>query len=125
MIKRLVDCSAIDRTDVSLMKALDYGGAPMMVEDLRQAMAKIPNMVQIYGLGETPMTITYLPQRDHVLNANEAQTKRLASARMTFRPTSFLNSLRPGVYGVFTCRLSFLGHRQAFALRYAGRETTA
>jgi acyl-CoA synthetase (AMP-forming)/AMP-acid ligase II len=80
MIKRLVDCPAIDRTDVNSMKALVYGGAPMMVEDLQQAMAKIPNMVQIYGLGETPMTITYLPQRDHVLDANEAQTKRLASA---------------------------------------------
>ena len=79
MIKRLVDCPAIDRTDVNSMKALVYGGAPMMVEDLQQAMAKIPNMVQIYGLGETPMTITYLPQRDHVLDANEAQTKRLAS----------------------------------------------
>ncbi|MBM83723.1 MAG: AMP-dependent synthetase [Planctomycetaceae bacterium] len=80
MIKRLIESPAIDRTDVSSLKALVYGGAPMMVEDLLQAMARIPNMVQIYGLGETPMTITSLSQRDHVLNGNATQTKRLASA---------------------------------------------
>jgi acyl-CoA synthetase (AMP-forming)/AMP-acid ligase II len=80
MIKRLVDCPAIDHTDVSSLKAFVWGGAPMMVEDLQQAMARFPNMVQIYGLGETPMTITSLSQRDHVLNGNAAQMKRLASA---------------------------------------------
>ena len=80
MIKRLVDCPAIHHTDVSSLKALVWGGAPMMVEDLRRAIAKIPNMVQIYGLGEIPMTITYLPQYDHVVYGSEAQTKRLASA---------------------------------------------
>jgi acyl-CoA synthetase (AMP-forming)/AMP-acid ligase II len=80
MIKRLVDCPAIDHTDVSSLKAFVWGGAPMMVEDLQQAMARFPNMVQIYGLGETPMTITSLSQRDHVLDGNAAQIKRLASA---------------------------------------------
>jgi acyl-CoA synthetase (AMP-forming)/AMP-acid ligase II len=80
MIKRLVDCPTIDHTDVSSLKALVWGGAPMMVEDLQQAIAKFQNMVQIYGLGETPMTITYLPPRDHVLGGSAAQTKRLASA---------------------------------------------
>jgi acyl-CoA synthetase (AMP-forming)/AMP-acid ligase II len=80
MIKRLVDCPAIDHADVSSLKAFVWGGAPMMVEDLRQAMARFPNLVQIYGLGETPMTITSLSQRDHVLNGNAAQTKRLASS---------------------------------------------
>ncbi|MBP88350.1 MAG: AMP-dependent synthetase [Planctomycetaceae bacterium] len=80
MIKRLVDCPAIDHTDVSSLKAFVWGGAPMMVEDLQQAITKFPNMVQIYGLGETPMTITYLPRRDHVLGGSDAQTKRLASA---------------------------------------------
>ena len=66
MIKRLVDCPALEHTDVGSLKALVYGGAPMMVEDLQQAMARFAGLVQIYGLGETPMTITYLPQRDHV-----------------------------------------------------------
>jgi acyl-CoA synthetase (AMP-forming)/AMP-acid ligase II len=80
MIKRLIDCPSIDQTDVSSLKALVYGGAPMMVEDLQQAMAKLPNMVQIYGLGETPMTITCLPQRDHQLAGSAVQMQRLASA---------------------------------------------
>ena len=80
MIKRLVDCPSIDHTDVSSLKAFVWGGAPMMVEDLQQAMTRFPNLVQIYGLGETPMTITSLSQRDHVLDGNATQTKRLASA---------------------------------------------
>ena len=80
MINRLVQCPAMDRVDVSSIEALVYGGAPMMVEDLQRAIARFPNMVQIYGLGETPMTITSLSQRDHVLHGSEAQTKRLASA---------------------------------------------
>ncbi len=80
MIKRLLECPAIDHVDVSSLKALIYGGAPMMVEDLQQAIARFRNMVQIYGLGETPMTITYLSLEDHILGGTAAQTKRLASA---------------------------------------------
>ena len=80
MIKRFVDCPTIDQTDTSSLQALIWGGAPMMVEDLQQAIVKFPNMVQIYGLGETPMTITYLPSCDHLLEGSEQQIKRLGSA---------------------------------------------
>ncbi|MEE3373156.1 MAG: long-chain-fatty-acid--CoA ligase [Planctomycetota bacterium] len=79
MINRLLDCPQIEHTDTSALKALVYGGAPMMVEDLKRAIQKFPNMVQIYGLGETPMTITYLSQEAHRL-AGEPYLRRLASA---------------------------------------------
>jgi long-chain acyl-CoA synthetase len=36
--------------------------------------------VQLYGQGESPMTITYLPHHDHVLDGTEAQQQRLGSA---------------------------------------------
>jgi acyl-CoA synthetase (AMP-forming)/AMP-acid ligase II len=53
----------------------------MLVEDLEKAMAKLgPCLVQLFGQGESPMTITYLPHRDHVLKGTPAQMKRLASA---------------------------------------------
>lgn len=81
MIKMMIESPAVDRYDHSSMKALNYGGAPMLVEDLKRAMAKLgPCLVQLYGQAESPMTITYLPHRDHVLDAPPQQMKRLASA---------------------------------------------
>lgn len=81
MVKLLADSPAVDRYDHSSMKALNYGGAPMLVEDLKKAIEKLgPCLVQLFGQGESPMTITYLPHTDHVLDGTLEQTKRLASA---------------------------------------------
>ena len=81
MIKRLIDSPAIDRFDLSSLKYLNYGGAPMLVEDLMNAMKKLgPCLVQLYGQAESPMTITYLSHGDHVLDGDADQMKRLASA---------------------------------------------
>ena len=81
MIKRLIDSPAIDRYDHSSLKYLNYGGAPMLVEDLMDAMRKLgPCLVQLYGQAESPMTITYLSHNDHVLDGDSYQMKRLASA---------------------------------------------
>ena len=67
--------------DHSSLKALNYGGAPMLVEDLTQAMEKLgPCLVQLYGQAESPMTITYLSHDDHLLDGDPDQMKRLASA---------------------------------------------
>jgi acyl-CoA synthetase (AMP-forming)/AMP-acid ligase II len=81
MVKLMTESPSVDRYDHTSMKALNYGGAPMLVEDLRKAMAKLgPCLVQLYGQAESPMTITYLPHRDHVLDGPHEQMKRLASA---------------------------------------------
>ena len=81
MIKRLVDSPAVDKFDHSSLRCLNYGGAPMYVEDLKQAMRKLgPCLVQLYGQGECPMTITYLPKRDHKIEGSEDEMRRLASA---------------------------------------------
>lgn len=79
MINRLLECPQMARTDTSMLKALVYGGAPMMVADLKHAISSFPNMVQIYGLGETPMTITSLSQEAH-RSADDGHLKRLSSA---------------------------------------------
>jgi acyl-CoA synthetase (AMP-forming)/AMP-acid ligase II len=81
MIKLMVESRAVDQYDHSSLKALNYGGAPMLVEDLKEAMKKLgPCLVQLYGQAESNMTITYLPHRDHVLGGSPEQTKRLSSA---------------------------------------------
>ncbi len=81
MVKLMVDSPEASHYDHSSLKALVYGGAPMLVEDLKEAIRKLgPCLVQLFGQGESPMTITYLPHDDHVLKGNATQTKRLGSA---------------------------------------------
>lgn len=83
MIKLMVDSPAVDQYDHSSLKSLNYGGAPMLVEDLKQAMSKLgPCLVQLFGQAESPMTITYLPHQDHVKEGSPEQMKRLSSAGM-------------------------------------------
>ncbi len=81
MIKLMVESPSVDRYDHTSLRALNYGGAPMLVEDLKEAMRKLgPCLVQLYGQAESPMTITYLPHRDHVVDGTPEQMKRLSSA---------------------------------------------
>jgi acyl-CoA synthetase (AMP-forming)/AMP-acid ligase II len=81
MIKMLINHPAMDRYDHSSLRSLNYGGAPILVEDLKEAIDKLgPCLVQLFGQGESPMTITYLPHRDHIIEGTPVQEKRLASA---------------------------------------------
>jgi acyl-CoA synthetase (AMP-forming)/AMP-acid ligase II len=53
-------------TDLSNLKTIIYGGAPMYLADLELALDAFgPRLTQIYGQGETPMTITALAKQDH------------------------------------------------------------
>ena len=43
-----------------------YGGAPMYLAEVEHALEVFgPRLIQIYGQGETPMTITALSRADH------------------------------------------------------------
>ncbi|MGI9658673.1 MAG: class I adenylate-forming enzyme family protein [Gaiellaceae bacterium] len=64
MIVLLLDAPA--NIDTSSLRSVIYGGGPMHVDILREALARFgPVFVQIYGQGEAPMTISYLRARDH------------------------------------------------------------
>lgn len=66
MVKRLAADSALAGADLSALKTIIYGGAPMYLADLEDALATFgPRLAQIYGQGETPMTITGLSKADH------------------------------------------------------------
>lgn len=81
MIKMLIDHEALANYDLSSLRALNYGGAPMLVEDLKQAIEKLgPCLVQLFGQGESPMTISHLPQWAHQTDGNPAALARLSSA---------------------------------------------
>lgn len=55
------------RHDISTLTAICYGGAPIYVEQLKQAIATFgPVFVQLYGQGEAPITITGLSAAAHV-----------------------------------------------------------
>jgi long-chain acyl-CoA synthetase len=59
MVKRLVEAPAVAAARLERLKCLVYGGGPMYVEDCKAAFAVLgPRLAQIYGQGETPMTIT-------------------------------------------------------------------
>ncbi|MEJ2718165.1 MAG: AMP-binding protein, partial [Deltaproteobacteria bacterium] len=55
MVKLMVDSPAADKYDHSSLRALSYGGGPMLVEDAKEAIAKLgPCLVQLYGQAESP-----------------------------------------------------------------------
>jgi len=81
MVKMMIDHPAAKQYDHHTLRSVVYGGAPMLVEDLKEAVQTLgPCLVQLYGQGESPMTITYLPHRDHEFEGSAAREKRLASA---------------------------------------------
>ena len=66
MVKRLAGDPALAGSDLSALKTIIYGGAPMYLPDLEGALDVFgPRLAQIYGQGETPMTITALSKADH------------------------------------------------------------
>ncbi len=81
MVKRLGGDAAIAATDLSHLKTIIYGGAPMYLADLEQALEAFgPRLAQIYGQGETPMTITALSKQDHV-DGDPARLQSVGVAR--------------------------------------------
>jgi len=66
--------------DLSSLKAICYGGAPIYVEHLRSAIKAFgPVFAQIYGQGEAPITITGLNAAEHA-RLLEANDPRIGSA---------------------------------------------
>jgi long-chain acyl-CoA synthetase len=65
------------------LKSIIYGGGPMYVEDALRALDLFgPKLVQIYGQGEAPMTITGLSKASHADQNHPRYLERLGSAGM-------------------------------------------
>jgi long-chain acyl-CoA synthetase len=79
MIKRLVESRA--DCDPAAIRTLIWGGAPMYVEDARKAIERFGyRLAQIYGQGESPMTITFLSTHEIADCDHPRWAERLGSA---------------------------------------------
>ncbi len=76
MVKRLIADSEASGYRGEGIRTIIYGGGPMYAADINQALALYgPRFVQIYGQGESPMTITVLP-RDLVADVTHPNAER-------------------------------------------------
>jgi len=77
-IRMILDSPALETADLSALRTIVYGGAPMYVEDLKEAIRRIgPIFVQLFAQTESPMTGTYMRAQDHILEGPGSE--RLAS----------------------------------------------
>ncbi len=80
MITRMVQSLAQIPGWTGNVRTIIYGGAPMYVADLIKAMDVFgPCLYQLYGQGESPMTICGLTQREHKEALDAGDIARLAS----------------------------------------------
>ena len=80
MIKRLIEHPSAGSAPIENLNTLVYGGGPMYLADLKQALKVFGNrFVQIYGQGESPMCITSLTRALHAESDHPAYEARLSS----------------------------------------------
>ncbi len=79
MVKRLVEARM--ESDPANLRTIVWGGAPMYVEDALKALDRFgPRLAQIYGQGESPMTITTLSREEIADREHPRWLDRLGSA---------------------------------------------
>jgi acyl-CoA synthetase (AMP-forming)/AMP-acid ligase II len=79
MLTRLVNSPIAHEIDSTRIRTIYYGGGPMYVADLERALRIFgPRLYQIFGQGESPMTITGLDQAGHLGSNGQPFTERLA-----------------------------------------------
>jgi long-chain acyl-CoA synthetase len=109
MVKRLIECPA-DCNERNI-RTIAWGGAPMYVEDALRALDRFgPRFAQIYGQGESPMTITVLPKEDIAAREHPRWRERLGSAGRPFACVDVMvaddddRPRGPGETGEILCR---------------------
>jgi long-chain acyl-CoA synthetase len=87
MVKRLIDAPGDHRGGggPGSLKTIVYGGGPMYVSDLQQALRRFgPHFAEIYGQGESPMTITAKGKALHGETGHPRYLERIASVGRAF-----------------------------------------
>jgi long-chain acyl-CoA synthetase len=80
MVRRLVDAAKKRGENGEGLRTIIYGGGPMYLADIKDAIATLgQRFVQIYGQGESPMTITALSREWHQATEHPRYLERLAS----------------------------------------------
>ena len=80
MVSRLINHPLAGTADTRNLKTITYGGAAMYVADLKRALEIFgPKLFQLYGQGESPMTITGLSKAAHADRDHPRFEARLGS----------------------------------------------
>ena len=84
MLKRIMEVEDFDKYDISSLKLITYGAAPMPFEVVRQAIDVFDaGLMNAYGQTESTSTMSYLDPDDHRLDGtpeeNELKLQRLRS----------------------------------------------
>ena len=78
MLKWIVDHPDFKRYDLSSLKVITYGAAPMPLEVIKKAIALMPwvRFINAFGQTETASTITSLGPEDHIIEGTEEEKER-------------------------------------------------
>lgn len=78
MLKRVVDHPGFASFDLSHLKVISYGAAPMPFEVIKKAIALFPGVsfINAFGQTETASTIAMLGPEDHLLEGSEEERER-------------------------------------------------
>jgi acyl-CoA synthetase (AMP-forming)/AMP-acid ligase II len=80
MIYILLDYPEVERYDLSSLRNIVYGAAPIAPDRLKQAIDRFgPIFTQLYGQTEAPMMLSCLPRDEHVIADPERQRQVLSS----------------------------------------------
>ncbi len=85
MLKQILEHPDFSKHDLSSMKVITYGAAPMPLDVIKRAVETFPgvNFINAFGQTETASTITTLGPEDHVITGTEEEKakklKRLSS----------------------------------------------
>ncbi|MCW5773054.1 MAG: AMP-binding protein [Rhodospirillaceae bacterium] len=111
MIVRLLQSHALDLLRRDNLKTIVYGGGPMYVADLLKGIEQLgQKFVQIYGQGESPMTITGLTREHHMETDHPRYLERMGSVGVARTDVEVRvvdgedRELPPGEIGEIVCR---------------------
>jgi acyl-CoA synthetase (AMP-forming)/AMP-acid ligase II len=78
MLKWIVDNPDYDKYDLSSLKVITYGAAPMPFEVIKKAIEVMPDVrfINAFGQTETASTITMLGPEDHVISGTDAEKEK-------------------------------------------------
>lgn len=78
MLKWIIDDPEFEAYDLSSLKVISYGAAPMPFEVIERAIDKMPGVqfINAFGQTETASTITTLGPADHIIEGTEEEKKK-------------------------------------------------
>jgi acyl-CoA synthetase (AMP-forming)/AMP-acid ligase II len=78
MLKQLIEHPDFNKYDLSTLKVITYGAAPMPPEVIRRALTVFPgvNFINAFGQTESGSTITALNPEDHIISGDESEAEK-------------------------------------------------